>query len=150
MTANTGSVLVAPRWSPGQQFTSLGTVTFSGSATTGDTGTIAKMTPEVNGFTVVDMQVWGTKLDAHASAPTATLKAGDGTDDDFYFSGLAGTVDVAAAQLLLKGTNSAGIGSGTTPASNSVVLTLGGTVATAANGAVLYVSVTYICNDAQN
>ena len=150
MTANTGSLLVPPRWNPGQQFTSLGKVTFSGSATTGDTGTIAGMTPEVNGFTVVSVDVWGDKLDAHETAATATLSVGDGTDADGYLTGgLAGRDGPAADQLVLKG-NGALVGTGTTPASTSLVITLGGTVATAASGGVLWASVTYVCDDGEN
>lgn len=149
-TANTGTLLVAPRWVPGQICSSLGTVTFTGSATTGDTGTIAGMVPSQNGVKHLGMTVFGTKLDAHVTDATATLIVGDGTDTDAYLTGgLAGRDGPAADQLVIKG-NGVLIGTTTTPASTSVVITLGGTVATAASGGVLFVEYFYLCDNAEN
>ncbi len=149
-TANTGTLLIAPRWVPGQICSSLGTVTFTGSATTGDTGTIAGMVPANNGVKHLGVTVFGTKLDAHETAATATLEVGDGTDVDAYLdAGLAGRDGPAADQLVLEG-DGVLIGTTTTPASTSIVITLGGTVATAASGGVLKVRYWYLCDNNEN
>lgn len=150
MTDNTGTLLVEPRWIPGQICKSIGKVTFTGTATTGDTGTIAGMIPADNGVIVTGVTVHGDKLDAHETAATATLIVGDGTDTDAYLTGgLAGRDGPAADQLVIKG-NGTLIGSGTTPASTDVVITLGGTVATGASGGELYVEVDYLCDEGSN
>ena len=147
MVANTGTLNVAPRWCPGSMYTSQGEVTFTGTAASGDTGTISGMVPE-NGFIVTGMRVSGTKLDAHETAATGTLIVGDGTDTDFYLTGgLAGRDGPASDQLVVCG-NGTGIGSGTYPASTDVVITLGGTVATGASGGTLRVEIDYLCDDA--
>lgn len=148
MTANTGTLLVAPRWIEGQICFSLGKVTFTGTLTTGDTGTIPGMLPAINGYTLLHTVVWGTEFDSNAS-PTATIVIGDGTTTNLFLT--SKTAGDATGQMQFWGDGAAfGASSGVTAASADTVITAGGTVATGSSGAVVWVQHAYVCNDAQN
>lgn len=147
-TANTGSVLIAPRWIEGQLCASLGTVTITGTVTTGDTGTIANLLPATNGYTLLATVVWGGELDTNAT-PTATIVVGDGTATNFFLT--SKTAGDATGQLQFWGDGVAfSTSSGVTPASTSTVITVGGTVATAGSSPVLWVKHIYVCHNAEN
>lgn len=148
MTANTGTVTVKPRWSPGATFTAAAYGTFSGTVASGDTLTISDLVP-TNGFTVSEVKVWGGPLDTDAS-PTATLVVGDGTDTDFYVASKVPAGITDTGQMIIFGD---GVGvrasAGTYPASGNVVLTVGGTMGTGGSSPVVNITVTYVCDDAE-
>ena len=147
-TANTGTLLVAPRWIEGQICVSLGKVTFAGTLTTGDTGTIAGMLPASNGYTLLETTVWGDPFDTNAT-PTATIVVGDGTTTNLYLASKTASGSTSPGQMRFIG-DGTGIGTGVTAASPDVVITAGGTVATGKSGAVGWVSCTYLCHNAEN
>lgn len=144
-TAYTGTVLTtnpAPL-NAGQEFTTLGYYTLAGSVVTADTYTFANMLPNVS-VQILEFKVWGQELDTNAS-PTATLVGGDGTTTNCYLT--SKTAGDATGQMQFLGDGTAI--TGTAPAGKSIVLTVGGTVATAASSGTVFCSVRYRCTQMQ-
>ena len=139
MTALTGTNLVSAHWVEGEELTFLGKYTLAGTIVTADTITWTDALPNMNGITVLSAEVFGDPLDTNAS-PTGTITLG--TEDDA--NGL-----LEAATIPLVG-DSVGYGDllGVVSTGENVVLTVGGTLASAATtGADVWVKVTYGCGD---
>ncbi len=141
MTALTGTVLVSPRWDAGKEYTSVGTYALTGALVAADTITWSNLVPK--GAQVLNVSWVSPELDTHAT-PTATIKVGDGTDDDGFM--LAFSVGIAAASLtyVSTGGNGATIGS-TYSTATSVVATVASAVATGATSGTIFMKVTYYC-----
>jgi hypothetical protein len=137
------NVLPAPRWQAGMEYTAVGYYTLGGAVSSGDTFTWTNLIPAITGtlpVRIMDFRVWGKEMDTNAT-PTATLIAGDGTDTDGYVAST--TWGDATGQYQMFG-DGALIGDDA-QASDDVVLTLGGTVATAASSGTVWVAVRYYC-----
>lgn len=129
-----------PRWIAGQTFTVSAVATIGSAVETGDSWTATDMLPE-NKVTLVGGKFTG-ELDTDAS-PTATVIVGDGTDTDGY---LASKVAGDGTGQLILSFDGALLGA-EGAASRDVVVTLGGTVATAATSGDIRVELTYVCSN---
>mgnify|MGYP001089926673 CR=1 FL=1 len=137
MTALTGTNLVNAHWTEGEELTFLGKYTLAGDIVTADTITWENALPNMNGITVLSAEVFGDPLDSNAT-PTATLTLGNEDDADGLVAS-ATIADTLTGYGALVGVESTG---------TSVILTVGGTLATAATtGDEVFVKVTYGCGD---
>lgn len=134
-----GVILVQPRWQAGQVFEVVGQLTIPEAVETGDTWTFTNILP-VNSVKIVGGSYNGVEFDTNSS-PTATLIIGDGTDTDGYLA--SRTAGGAESRLSLSFD---GALLDNAPASRNVVVTLGGTVGTAASSGTGVVSIRYYCN----
>lgn len=143
-TAYTGTNVVTGKYSPGTVQVALGKYALTGAVVSGDTYTWSSILP-TNGITILDFKIYGAELDTDAS-PTATLKIGDGTDDDGYLT--SKTAGDATGQMKFSG-DGAFIGKSTgatgATATSNVIGTVGGTVATAATTGTIWIAITYYC-----
>lgn len=136
MTALTGTVVrAAKNGGLGEEHTGKGSYTLGGAIASGDTitfsGILGKGEKRIIGF-----RYYGIELDTNAS-PTATLIAGsEGDDNGFLTSKTAGGAIIG--QLIFFGD---GALIDTITDDENVILTVGGTVATAASDGTLYVEV---------
>lgn len=135
-----GTILVEPKWQAGMTYEVVGELSIPEAVETGDTWTFTNILPE-NKVTIVGGSYNGVEFDTNAS-PTATVIIGDGTDTDGY---LESRVGGGAESRQTFGFDGALLDA--TPASRSVVVTLGGTVATAASSGTATVSIRYYCSD---
>ena len=142
MTAYTQTTPLNPaRWEPGLMTSVTSVYALTGAVVTADTFTFSGMFPG-NSFQPIDVEVWGAELDTNAS-PTATIIVGNSDDDNGYVT--SKTAGGAAQQFYVKGDGDL---LGDTLTNTSVVVTLGGTVGTAASSGNIFVKTTYICNQA--
>jgi len=140
MTAYTGTNTQVGRWQSGLEYTAVGKYALTGAVVSGDTFTWTDILP-ANDVQILGFTLYGAELDTNAS-PTATLIAGDGTDTDAYLA--SKTPGDANGQMQFFG-DGAVIGT-SDQASRSVVLTLGGTLGTAASSGTIWIAVRYYCN----
>lgn len=142
-TARTGTITLAPKWAAGQEFTAIGSYAWPDSVVTGDTVTWNDLFP-AGGVTVLDVSLVSVELDTNAT-PTATAVVGDGSDTDaFILSFIPGVNTTGNTKIIAPG-DGALIGT-TLSAATDVVLTIGGTVATAASSGTTWVKVRYYCS----
>lgn len=137
----TGTILVAPRWSAGAEYTAIGSYTFAAEVANGDTITWADLIPK--GAEVVDVTYYGVELDTDAS-PTGTINIGDGTDVDGFIDGASIGLAAAGANQVIAKSNGEKLGTTYTTATD-VKLTVASAVATAASSGNVYVAVRYNC-----
>ena len=143
MTALTGTIVVAPRWCSGYEYTAVGSYALGGAIASADTITWTTLLPQYNDVQILGLRFWGQELDTNAS-PTGTIIIGDGTTTNNYLESLVcGNTAAAPAQLDLAG-NGVVIGA-STYASKNIVATIGGTIGTAASSGTVWVSVRYYC-----
>lgn len=142
MTALVGTIVQEGRWLAGQEFTAVGKYTLVGAIVSGDTITWSNLLP-TNDVQVLSVVRYGQELDTNAT-PTGTEKIGDGTDDDGYLT--SKTSGDATGQFQMHG-DGAIIGTSDQVGRN-VVLTAGGTIATAASTGTVWIAVRYYCNAA--
>jgi hypothetical protein len=140
MTALVGTITQAGRWQSGMEYTAVGKYTLVGAIVSADTITFTSLLP-ANDTIIQDFVVYGQEFDTNAS-PTATLIVGDGTDTDAYLA--SKTAGDANGQMQFFG-DGAAIGTSDQVGRN-VVLTVGGTVATAASSGTVWVKVRYYCS----
>lgn len=140
MTIFTGTITHEGNWQAGALYEALGSCSISAAVATADTFVFTNILP-VNDVEIVDFEVYGSDLDTNAT-PTGTLTAGDGTDVDGYMA--SKTAGGADEQYFRKG-DGVLVGGNVNPASRNIILTLGGTVATAASSGTIYVRVRYRC-----
>lgn len=146
------------RYEAGQLYSIDFEYTLAGAVVTADTWTTPSGALPSNGIRVIDTELHMAALDTNAS-PTATISVGDaGVATRFINAANAGSPTSGAqvnlfinrAQALTSGVVSAGSGylyaSGTTP---QIVVTLGGTVATAASTGVIRLRVSFYCTGEQ-
>jgi hypothetical protein len=131
--------------------------TLGGAVVSGDTWTTPANALPTNGIRIVDSELHMRPLDTNAS-PTATVSLGDsGSATRFINAANAGlpvggqvNLYINQAQALTSGVVSTGSGylyaAGTTP---QLVMTLGGTVATAASSGVIRLRVIFYCTGEQ-
>lgn len=147
------------RTSPGMLYTTEFQYTLAGAVVSGDTFTTPANALPFNGIRIAEIEVISPELDTNAT-PTATFDVGDATDADrFIAAAPAGANGVTTsgyqmhtciniAQGLTAGVVSTGTnylyGSGTSP---RIVLTLGGTVATAQSAGTIRLKVSFYCTD---
>jgi hypothetical protein len=136
--------LVKGLWQAGEVYSAYAKITIGSAVETGDTWTLTDMLPSED-IQIVGGNVSGVEMDTNAT-PTATLVLGDGTDTDGFMASV-----VAAAPPSGQFNASLGgalVGGASKPASTSPVLTLGGTVATAASSGDVFVRIDYLCRGA--
>lgn len=137
----TGTVLVAPRWAAGAEYTSVGYYTFAAAVAQNDTITWADLIPK--GAQVVDIKYYGVELDTNSS-PTGTVDLGDGTDQDGFIDGASIGLAAAGANQVIAHGNGELLGTTFTSATD-VKATFPTAVATAASSGNVYVVVRYNC-----
>lgn len=142
MTAYTGTVVGTPRYDQGKDFTEQGYYTLGGAVASGDTFTFSNILPDAP-VIVKDVVVIAPELDTDAS-PTGTFTVGDGTDADGYIAGGLMGASGAAGQIKFHA-NGDLVNTTSRPSSRNIVITLGGTVATAQTAGKIRVLVTYSC-----
>ena len=142
MTAYALTLENQPRWIPGETVTVSAVATIGTGVVTADTWTATNMLPAQK-VQIVGGKFFGQEFDTNAS-PTATVIIGDGTDTDFYLKSKTAGGAAAVFDVNFDGD---GIGGDGTAAGRDVVVTLGGTVATAASSGEIRVEVTYVCHD---
>lgn len=135
MTAYTGTTIVSPaNGGLGDEHGAVGKYTIGTGVVSGDTFTFTGLLGRGE-KEIVDFEIFGVEFDTHAS-PTATIIVGTENDDNgFLTSIVAGS---ANAQLHYKG-NGALIG--TVTSDENLIITLGGTVATAQTAGDVFVKV---------
>ena len=131
-----------PKWQAGMMYSYKKKYTIAEAVETGDTFTFTDMLP-TTAVTILGGRFWGKEFDTDAS-PTATVIIGDGTDTDGYLASKVSAAGPSGAFLAefdgaLLGTASA--------ASDDIVVTLGGTVATAADSGDIWLEVDYLCEN---
>jgi hypothetical protein len=129
--------------------------TLAGAVVSGDTYTTPANALPTNGIRIVDTQLVSVALDTNAS-PTATISVGDSGSATRFINAAAagGTAQVVRfinqAQGLTNGVVSSGSGylyaSGTAP---QIVVTVGGTVATAQTTGTIRLRVSFYCTGEQ-
>lgn len=127
--------------------------TLAGAVVTGDTYTTPSGALPSNGIRVVDTMLVMPALDTNAT-PTATISSGDsGSATRFINAALAGDTQATQMQVFINKaqTTTAGIvtggsgylyAQGTTP---RIIITVGGTVATAQTAGVVRLRVSFYC-----
>jgi hypothetical protein len=129
--------------------------TLAGAVVSGDTYTVPANALPDNGITIVDTQLIFSPLDTNAS-PTATISVGDsGSATRFINAANAGSA-TANAQLQLSINQNQGLTSGVVSSGSGYVysagsaprpvVTLGGTVATAASTGYIRLRVSFYCS----
>lgn len=141
MAALTGTNVISEKYTEGELQTFVGSYTLDGAIASADTITWSSALPNVEGVTIMEVIVFGDELDTNAS-PTGTLIVGDGTDADGYLA--SKTAGGAGDQLLYAGD---GALIGTVVTGTDIVLTVGGTLATAASSGTVRIKVLYGCGD---
>jgi hypothetical protein len=142
-TARTGTILLAPKWRAGETFTAIGKYTWPDSVVTADTITWAGLFP-AGGVTVVDAKLTSVELDTNAS-PSATVIVGTVADDNGLIKSFIGGVNTTGNTQINANANGDLLATSLSAATD-VVLTVGGTVATAASAGDTFVYVTYHCS----
>jgi len=145
MAALTGTNVVANRYEPGREYTALGSYTLAGAIASADTITWTNLLP-INGVQILEFRLYGQELDTNAT-PTATVIVGDATTTNGYLT--SKTAGDANGQYQMFGDGAfIGLSTGATnaTATRNVLLTVGGTVATAASTGTVYVMVRYYCS----
>jgi len=136
----------AGRWQAGYIQSAFAKVTIGSAVETGDTWTFTNMLPSED-VEVLSGTLFGVTFDTNAT-PTATVIIGDGTDVDGFLvsktSGATKTENVDTETFHLDGL----LVGGAKPASRSPVVTLGGTVATAASSGDFFLQMSYYCRGA--
>lgn len=138
------TTILAPTtpWKTGETYTVKAKTVVSGTITNTDTFTIEDILPPGQ-KTVVSVRHYGGEYDTNAS-PTTTITIGDGTDADGWLtSKTAGVTATGISQIILEGD---GVLIGTAVDDTDLVVTLGGTVATAGTPTV-FTEVTYVCGN---
>lgn len=142
-----------PKYEPGSLYSIDFEYTLAGAVVTADSYTTPASALPSNGIRIVDTQLIMPALDTNAT-PTATISVGDsGSATRFVNAALAGstqstqmTVWINRAQGLTSGVVSTGSGylyaQGTDP---RIVVTVGGTVATAQSSGVVRLRVSFYC-----
>lgn len=144
MTDYTGTIVVPGRFHEGRHFKATGYYTFGATVVTGDTIAWAIL-PEFdyNKIQITSFKMWGAETDTDAS-PTGTEIVGDGTDTDNYVTSKVG--GGAGQQFFICGDGELITGTDATPASRTITLTVGGTLATANTGSgSRFIEVEYYC-----
>ena len=147
------------RTSPGMLYTVEFQYTLAGAVVTADTFTTPANALPANGIRIAEVEVICPELDTDAT-PTGTFEVGDATDANRFISaapmGVNGITTsgyqmrtvINIAQGLTAGVVSTGTnylyGSGTAP---RLVMTLGGTVATAQTAGTIRLKVSFYCTD---
>jgi len=147
------------RTSPGMLYTTEFQYTLAGAVVSADTFTTPANALPANGMRIAEVEVIMPELDTNAT-PTGTFIVGDATDDNRFIDaapmGVAGVTTagyqmrtcINIAQGLTSGVVSTGsnylYGSGTSP---RLVMTLGGTIATAATTGTIRLKVSFYCTD---
>jgi len=147
------------RTSVGQLYTIEFQYTLAGAVVTGDTFTTPAGALPSNGIRIAEVEVIAPRLDTNAT-PTGTFEVGDATDANrFIDAAPMGVTGITSAtyqirqcinipQGLTAGVVSTGsnylYGSGTAP---RLVMTLGGTIATAAATGTIRLKVSFYCTD---
>lgn len=127
-------------WKTGETYTVKAQTVVSGTITNTDTFTISDILP-AGWKNVVSVRHYGGEYDTNAS-PTTTITIGDGTDPDGWLTAkTAGVTATGISQIILEGD---GALIGTAVDDTDLVVTLGGTVATAGTPTV-FTEVTYVC-----
>ncbi len=146
-----------PKYAPGQLYSIDFEYTLAGAVVTGDTYTTPALALPDNGIRIVDTQLIMPALDTNAT-PTATISVGDsGSATRFINAAQAGSATatqvsrfINQAQGLTSGVVSSGSGylyaSGTSP---RVIVTVGGTVATAQTAGAIRLRVSFYCTGEQ-
>jgi hypothetical protein len=147
-----------PKYEAGMRYSIDFEYTLAGAVVSGDTWTTPANALPNNGIRIIDTSLHMSRLDTNA-APTATLSVGDSGSATRFISGAnAGSaisnvqlnLNINQAQTLSSGVVSAGSGylyaAGTSP---QIVMTLGGTVATAASTGVIRLRVIFYCTGEQ-
>lgn len=141
------------KWSPGVDYCIEFQYTLAGAVVTGDTYTTPANALPSNGIRILETQLVYTSLDTNAT-PTATISVGDsGAATRFINAANAGNATayqisqfINQAQALTSGVVTTGTNylynNGTAP---RLVVTVGGTVATAATTGVIRLIVFYRC-----
>jgi len=148
-----------PKWTPGATRRVEFQYTLGGAVVSGDTYTTPANALPSNGIRIIEVTLMSPELDTNA-APTATISAGDATSATRFINaapaGIAGVTtsgyqlinNINVAQTRTNGVVSAGpnylYGSGVSP---QIVVTLGGTVATAQTTGTIRLVVTYECTE---
>jgi hypothetical protein len=144
-----------PKFFPGEQYSIDFEYSLLGAVVTGDTYTTPANAFPTNGFRIIDTQLIMVPLDTNAT-PTATISVGDsGSATRFINGAQAGNATatqvtrwINQAQGLTAGVVSSGVGylygTGTNP---RLIVTVGGTVATAQTTGVIRLRVTFFCTD---
>ncbi len=136
----------AAQWAPGQQFTSYGYYTIGAAVAAADTITFTSIIP-AGGCRIISTRLMTPKIDTHAT-PTATWDLGDADDADRLINDVAGGWDDEATYAMYDSnvTPAATVGVGYTyTTAKSLVLTVTGTMATAASTGHVALWVTYYC-----
>lgn len=147
------------RTSPGMLYTVEFQYTLAGAVVTADTFTTPAGALPSNGIRIAEVEVIMPELDTNAT-PTGTFVVGDATDDNRFIDaapmGVAGvttanyqmSTKINIAQGTTNGVVTTGseylYGSGTAP---RLVMTLGGTIATAAATGTIRLKVSFYCTN---
>ena len=144
MTAYTGTVLVGKKWAEGEHQQAVGKYTYATTVVSGDTITWDFL-PDfgAGNVTITDVVVHGDELDT-ATNPGGTFTLGDGTDADGYIAG--GSVAGSLGEFD-RTWHADGALTGTAVDSTNVVMTIGGTITTAATSGTVWCKVFYYCGD---
>jgi len=146
--------ILQPPYAPGQLYSIDFEYTLLGAAVTGDTYTTPTLSMPDNGITIVDTQLIMVPLDTNAT-PTATISVGDsGSATRFVNAAQAGdayatqvTRTINQAQGFTAGVVTSGTGYIYTAGTDiRFIVTLGGTVATAASTGVIRLRVSFYCS----
>jgi len=139
MTALVSGSLAVKPWKTGEQYSTTNSYTIGATVVTADTIEFDLM-PEGVKF-VTDFELFGAEIDTNAS-PTGTIIAGfkGSADTDGVLA--SKTAGGATQQFFVKG-DGAELNTATT--ATAIVVTVGGTLATAATSGKVFAKVTYIC-----
>lgn len=141
--AASGTLVQSAQWQAGHEYTVLGYYTIGAAIAAADTITWTDaLPPLVNAIKPIQFVLWGAELDTNAS-PTATVIVGDGTDTDAYLA--SKTAGDANGQMQFFGDGALFSSAVGTVAGRNIVLTIGGTVATAAATGTVWIALRYNC-----
>ena len=144
--AVTGTIPVASKWSAGLIEETQGYYTVGAAVAVGDTITFTNIIP-AGGVQIISTRIQIPKLDTNAT-PTATLLLGDATDDNRFIDAVSAGWDDETSYVTYDSnvTPSATVGVGYIyTAATSLVLKVGGTMATAASTGHIALWVRYRC-----
>jgi hypothetical protein len=135
MTAYTGTIIVNPlNGGLGDDHNALGVYTIGTAVVTADTFSFPVLLG-VGEKEIIDFEIWGVEFDTNA-APTATIIVGTESDPNGLLESIV--AGGAGAQLFYKGNGDL---IGTVTSDQNVIITLGGTVATAQTAGKVFVKV---------
>ena len=142
-TAFTITPYINQKGFPGMVMSSKGKATIGTGVVTADTWTFENMLPNIN-VLIVGGRISGQEFDTDAT-PTATVIIGDGTDTDGYLT--SKTAGTAQTNGQYYAEFDGALLGGSAQASVDLVVTLGGTVATAASSGDFFLEVDYDASD---